>query len=276
MIKLIVCMKQVPMVSELPWDSKTGTLKRTLADGMMNPACKHALEAALQIKQIHGGTIAALTMGPLSAEEILREAIAMGADRGILISDKRLAGSDTYVTSYTLAKAIETVCPDFDLILCGCHTSDSETGQVGPQLSEELNIPGVAYVEHLELINRSIQIQRTSDNHLETLEMDLPALITLSTSHYCPRYTSLEGLQLAFENADISIFNGDDLGIDPKQIGVKGSPTRIVKVYSPMTKKKNVVLTGSTKKILDQLYDQFGDRISGIIGKDLQTHYHDE
>ena len=127
MLKMIVCMKQVPMVSDLPWDPITGTLTRGAAEGMMNPACKHALEAALLLKEKHDGHITAITMGPPSAEEILREAIALGADRCLMVSDPKMAGADTLATSFTLARAIEIFCPDFDLILCGCHTSDSET-----------------------------------------------------------------------------------------------------------------------------------------------------
>ena len=153
---------------------------------MMNPACRHALEAALQFKQRYGARITALTMGPPMAEEILREAVAMGADTGILLTDRRMAGADTLVTSYTLARAIRSHCSGFDLILCGCHTSDSETAQVGPQLAEELGIAGVAYVEHLALDGQVLRVQRESDDFLETLEMDLPGLVTLSTRQFTP------------------------------------------------------------------------------------------
>ena len=142
MLKLIVCVKQVPMVSELPWESRTRTLRRDLAEGMLNPACSHALEAALQLKEKVGAHITVITMGPPMAEEVLFEALALGADRGVLLTDRRMAGSDTFATSFILARAIEKTCPDFDLVLCGCYTSDSETSQVGPQLVEELNIPG--------------------------------------------------------------------------------------------------------------------------------------
>ena len=128
------------MVSELPWNPKSGTLQREVAEGMMNPACANALETALQIKRQYGGVIVTFTMGPPMAEEVLYEAITMGADRGVLLSDPCLAGGDTFITSHTLARAIEKECPDFDLILCGCFTSDSETAQVGPQLAEELGL----------------------------------------------------------------------------------------------------------------------------------------
>ncbi|MEZ4527877.1 MAG: electron transfer flavoprotein subunit beta/FixA family protein [Desulfobacterales bacterium] len=276
MLKLIVCMKQVPLVSELPWDSRTGTLKRELADGMMNPACKHALEAALTLKLRYGAHITALTMGPPMAEEILREAAAMGADRGILLSDRRMAGADTLITSYTLACAIRKQCPDFDLILCGCYTSDSETAQVGPQLAEELDIPGVAYVEDLELKGRTLVMQRESDDFLETLEMDLPGLVTISTRKFAPRYPSLAGLQDAFDHADIVTLRAEDLDADLSSIGLKASPTKIVKVSSPTAEKRNIVLKGAVKKVVDDLFEQFGDRLSGAMGKDLKSHEHEE
>jgi len=264
------------MVSELPWDSRTGTLKREMADGMINPACKHALEAALQFKQQYGANITVISMGPPMAEEILREAVAMGADRGILLTDKTMAGADTLITSYTLARAIEKKCPDFDLILCGCYTSDSETAQVGPQLTEELDIPGAAYVESIKLKGRTLIMERESDDFLETLEMDIPGLVTITTRQYAPRYASLAGLQDAFDTADVIKLSADDLNLDIKKIGMKASPTKILKVYSPTAEKENIVLKGAAKKIVDTLFDKFGDKISGAIGKDLKTHDHEE
>ncbi|MGC9324989.1 MAG: electron transfer flavoprotein subunit beta/FixA family protein [Desulfomonilia bacterium] len=270
MIKMIVCMKQVPMVSELPWDMKTGTLKRDLAEGMMNPACKHALEAALQIKHAHGGHITAITMGSPMAEEILREAIAMGADRCLMLSDTKMAGADTLVTSYTLARAIEIFCPDFDLVLTGCHTTDSETAQVGHQLAEELDIPGIANVDTLELRDRTLRVQREADNFFETLEMDLPGLITMSTLSHIPRYTALAGLQDAFDEPNILTVGARDLGIDEESIGIKGSPTQIIDVFSPRSEKKNIVLKGAPKKIVEELFERFDDMIGSVIRKDLK------
>lgn len=274
MLKLIVCMKQVPMVSELPWDARTGTLKRELADGMMNPACKHALEAALQLKHRYQAHITAVTMGPPDAREILHEAIAMGADRGILLSDPRMAGADTYITSFTLARAIGQTCPDFDLVLCGCHTTDSETAQVGPQLAEELDVPGVAYVEHLEIHGRTLRMQREADDFLETLEMDLPGLVTITTRQYTPRYVSMSGLEDAFGDVDVLALGCDALGLDPLSVGMKASPTRILNVYSAVAQKENVVMKGSPKKLIDELFERFGDRIGGAMGKDLKPHDH--
>jgi electron transfer flavoprotein beta subunit len=270
MVKMIVCIKQVPMATELPWDAKSGTLRRDLADGMMNPACKHALEAALTLKQLHGGHITAITMGPPIAEEILREAIAMGADRCLMLTDAAMAGADTHVTSYTLARAIEIFCPDFDLILCGCYTTDSETAQVGPQLAEELNIPEISYVDHLDLKSRTIRVKRFSDNFLETFEMDLPCLVSVNIQHFLPRYIPLSGLQDAFEDLNILAVSASDLGLDPAVIGIKGSPTKIIDVYTPRAEKENIVLKGAPKKIVEELFERFETRIGGVIRKDLK------
>lgn len=271
MLKMIVCIKQVPMVSELPWDPKTGTLTREAAEGMMNPACKSAMEAALRLKEAHNGHITAITMGPPMAMEILHEALAMGADRCLMLSDPRMAGADTLVTSYTLARAIEIFCPDYDLILCGCHTSDSETAQVGPQIAEELDIPSAAYVEDLCVKGRTVRIERISDHFLETLEMDLPGLITVTTGHFTPRYIPIGGLQDAFNEPNILTVGARDLGLDEAAIGLKGSPTKILEVFSSTAGKKNVVLTGAPKKIVEELFKRFDDTIGSVIRKDLKA-----
>lgn len=276
MLKQIVCLKQVPMVSELPWDPKTGTLRRDLAEGMMNPACANALEMALQLKHRHGGPVIGIAMGPPMAEEVLYEAIAMGADRGVLLTDPYMAGGDTQATSFTLARAIKKECPDFDLVLCGCHTSDSETAQVGPQLAEELAVPTVAYVEQLEIKNRTVRMERLSDDFLESLEMDLPALVTIATQANTPRHPTLEGLEAAFRGADLRILTSRDLGLPPDTVGVEGSPTRIQEVYSPTEEKRNVVMKGAANGIVDELFETFGDQIAGAIGKDLKIPYHNK
>ncbi|MBN1383140.1 MAG: electron transfer flavoprotein subunit beta/FixA family protein [Deltaproteobacteria bacterium] len=270
-MEMVVCIKQVPMVSELPWDPATGTLKRDLAEGMMNPACRHALEAALQLKARHGGRITALTMGPPMAEEVLRQALALGADQGFLISDPAMAGSDTFVTSFILATAVKKYCPNFDLVLCGCYTTDSETAQVGPQLAEELDLPAAAFVEEIAKKKNCLIVKRLSDGFIETLEMDLPGLVTVSTRHYAPRYFSLAGIEDAFPDAaPIRTLSAVDLGLERGSIGVQASPTRIVNVYTSRTEKQNVILRGAPKQIVEELLDRFGDRIGGAMGKDIE------
>jgi len=274
MLKLIVCIKQVPMVSQLPWDSRTGTLKREMAEGMMNPACKHALEAALRIKHEQGANITVITMGPPMAAEVLYEALTLGADRGVLLTDKQMAGADTLVTSFTIARAIEKVCPEFDLVICGSQTSDSETAQVGPQLAEELEVPCAAYIESLEYSNHTIRMTRLSDDFIETLEMDLPGLVTITTRDFYPRYASLSGLEEAFQCSDIKTLSAKDLGISSKDIGIKASPTKILDVFSSTAEKENFVMKGAVKKIMDELFEKYGDKVSGAMEKDLKTHEH--
>ncbi len=268
-MKVVVCVKQVPMVAELPWDRATGWLKRELAEGMMNPACKHALEAALTLKERTGAELTVISMGPPAAEEVLREALALGADRGVLVSDRALAGADTLATSHTLAQAIRAVCPDHDLVLMGALTSDSETGQVGPQVAEELDLPAAVCVERMELIGRVLTVQRVSDGFLETLELDLPALVTITTEHFHPRPTPLAGLETAFAQGQVSVLDAAAIQADPARVGQRGSGGRIVRVYSPTAQKKGQLLTGAVKKSVQELLDQHGDRLGGLIGKDL-------
>lgn len=271
MLNIVVCIKQVPMVTELPWDEKSGTLRRDLAAGMMNPACKHAVEAALQIKETHIAFVTVVTMGPPAAEEVLREALAMGADRGILICDRMLAGSDTYATSFILASAIRKEIPNVDLILCGAYTSDSETAQVGPQLTEELNLPAVAYAERLEVTNRTMRVRRLVDKFRETLEMEFPALITVSMEQYKPRYASLGGLNRAFTERFIVTLSAEELGITQADLAEHGSRTRVRKVFIRKTQKENVVITGAAANAVSEFLDRYESSLSAVVGKSIEA-----
>jgi electron transfer flavoprotein beta subunit len=285
LFKIIICIKQVPMVSELPWNAKTGTLKRELAQGMMDPSSRRAVEAGLQIKEIRSAAgehtrIVALSMGPPMAAEILYQAKALGADKGVLLSDRRMAGADTFLTSFILAQYIKQHEPDVDLVLCGSQTSDSETAQVGPQLAGELSIPAIGYASDLKVEKNLLRVQRHVDDFLERLEMDLPGLVTIDQGAYDPRYTSLGGVQKAFESGavgydtDIVLVDAEGLGLDPTFNAVKDSPTRILDVYSPTTQKENVVLKGAPKIVVDKLFDGYGKIISSAMGKDLKPHGH--
>jgi electron transfer flavoprotein beta subunit len=270
MLNLVVCLKQVPMVTELPWDEKTGTLRRDLAAGMMNPACKHALEAALQIKEKLSANITAITMGPPAAEEVLREALALGADKAILICDKLLAGSDTYATSLILTAAIKKKCPKFDLILCGAYTADSETAQVGPQLAEELDLPAAAYVEKLEIKGRTLRVRRLVDNFRETLEMEFPALVTVSMENYRPRYTELMGLENAFGENDVIVLDAAALGINASLFKNKGSRTKVRKVFLRKAQKENVIMQGTAAAVVTEFLNKYQRKISTAIGKSIE------
>ncbi|HOW57162.1 MAG TPA: electron transfer flavoprotein subunit beta/FixA family protein [Smithellaceae bacterium] len=275
MLNLIVCVKQVPMVTELPWDEKRGTLRRDLAAGMMNPACKHALEAALQIKESRPAHITVITMGPPAAEEVLREALAMGADRGILIGDKLFAGSDTYATSFVLAQAIKKQCPDYDLILSGCYTSDSETAQVGPQLAEELDLPAAAYIEKIDITGRTLRVRRFVDNFRETLEMEFPALVTVAMENYQPRYTTLAGLERAFKEENIVSLSASSLGISFSTMDTHGSCTKVRKVFLRKAQKENIFLKGPAAIVVNEFLKNHEDKVSSAIGKDIKKEEND-
>ena len=276
MLNLVVCLKQVPMVTELPWDEKTGTLRRDLAAGMMNPACKHALEAALQIKEHHPANITVITMGPPAAEEVLRESLALGADQAVLVCDRLLAGSDTFATSLILKEAIKKKCPKFDLILCGAYTADSETAQVGPQLAEELDLPAAAYVEKLEISGKTLRVRRLVDNFRETLAMEFPALVTISMENYKPRYTGLGGLESAFDKNDVVILDAKALGLTAASIEKKGSRTKVRKVFLRKTQKGNVLLQGASSAVVTEFLDKYQRKIGTVIGKSIEEKKSDD
>lgn len=270
MLKLVVCLKQVPMVTELPWDEQTGTLRRDLAPGVTNLACLHALEAAIQMKEQYDASIVAVTMGPPSAEEVLREAIALGVDRGIHICDRIFAGSDTYATSWILAGAIKQECPDYDLILCGSYTSDSETAQVGPQLAEELDLPAAAYTEKLEIDGRTVRVRRLVDNFRETLEMELPALVTISLDNYKPRYAGLAGLENAFAAGNVVRLSAAEIGINKNTIELYGSRTKVRKVFLRKADNENILLTGTAANVVGEFLNRYENKISWATGKDIE------
>jgi len=276
MLKLVVCIKQIPKVTELPWDEKTGTLKRDLAAGMMNPACKHALEAALQIKEQFPAEITVITMGPPAAEEVLREALALGADEAILISDRMLAGSDTFATSLVIKEAIRKQCPKFDLILCGAYTADSETAQVGPQLAEELDLPAAAYVEKIEIEGRTLRVRRLVDNFRETLEMEFPALVTVSMENHKPRYTSLAGLEKSFHANDLMVLDARVLNLTDSSIEAQGSRTKVRKVFLRKAQKGNILMQGTASMVVTEFLDQYQRKIGTVIGKSIEAEKFDE
>ena len=261
------------MVSELPWNAKTGTLKRELAQGMMDPASRLALEAGLGLKKRRAGQstrILALTMGPPMAEEVLHQAIALGADRGVLLTDRRMAGADTYLTSFIIGEYIRKFEPGADLVLCGAQTSDSETAQVGPQLACELDLPALGWAWNVDLSGRTLTVERHVDDFWETLEMELPGLVTVDQGAFSPKHASLSGVQSAFEASRVEVMDAGALGLDADFNALKDSPTRILDVYSPTTEKENRVLKGAPKSVVDQLFEEYGKIISSAMGKDLK------
>nr|WP_319392898.1 electron transfer flavoprotein subunit beta/FixA family protein [uncultured Desulfobacter sp.] len=274
-LDIIVCIKQVPMVSELPWNSKTGTLKRELAQGMMDPASRLALEAGLRLKkagQADDRTIQviALTMGPPMAEEVLHQAVSLGADRGVLLTDRKMAGADTNLTSFILGRYIKMFKPDTGLVLCGSQTSDSETAQVGPQLACDLDWPAIGWASDIRLAEKTVVVTRLVDDYMETLEMDLPGLVTIELGAFVPRYSGLAGVAQAFAVPQIEVVDAGRLELDNDFNALKDSPTRILDVFSPAAQKESRVLKGAAKTVVDQLFADYGKVISSAMGKDLK------
>lgn len=233
-MKIVVCVKQVPDTTEVRIDPATGTLIRDGVPSIINPDDRAALEAALVLKDTVGATVTVLSMGPPQAEAVLREALAMGADEAILVSDRRFGGSDTWATSLTLASALRRL--QADLVLCGRQAIDGDTAQVGPQVAEHLGLPLVSYVGSLRPEgDRHLIVKRMFEDGHHVLRVQMPCLLTILKDMNTPRYMSAPGIFEAFQRP-ITTWTLDDLDVDPSQIGLKGSPTRVKKSYTKGTK----------------------------------------
>jgi len=258
---IIVCIKQVPDTEELSKvriNSRTNTLVREGVKSIINPFDENAIEEALRIKEKYGGRVTVLSMGPPQAEEALRRALAMGADKAILLSDRSFAGSDTLATSYTLAMGIRKI-GEFDLILLGKQAIDGDTAQVGPGLAEWLNLPQITYVRRIELSGGKIKTERSLEDSFEIVEASLPALLTVTKEINTPRYPSLRGL-LKAKKEKIAVWTSKDLVLDKERIGLDGSPTQVVKIFTPESPKRGKILTGEIPEVADKLISEMKKR----------------
>ena len=229
-MNIVVCIKQVPDTTEIKLDPVKGTLIREGVPSIMNPDDKGALEQALLLKDKFGAHVTVISMGPFQAEAILREAYAMGADRAILISDRKFGGADTLATSYTIAAAIRKL--DYNLIIAGRQAIDGDTAQVGPQIAEHLNLPQITYVENAEWDGaQTLTVRKQTEEGHEVLSVGLPCMLTLLASGNKPRYMSVPGIMEAYKK-EIEIWGFDDLEVDPAKIGLSGSPTRVKKSFT--------------------------------------------
>lgn len=245
-MKIIVCIKQVVAGEQVKIDPQTHGLVRTAECSSLNPFDLFALEMAVQLKKEHSGSITVLTMGPKICEEALREALAIGADRGILLSDPRFAASDTLATSYVLGMGIRRIGP-FDLILCGMRTTDSDTAQVGPQLAEELDLPHVTGVEKIERTKNLFRVERVSDGFREILEVPAPALFTICAKGIV-HLPSLVEIQEAFIEYPIESWNLEDLNADPTKVGMAGSGTKVERLIPITPQKSCTFIEGDTRQ----------------------------
>ena len=230
-MNIVVCIKQVPDTAEIKIDPVTNTLVRDGVPSIMNPFDKYALETALSIKDGNGAKVTVLTMGPPQATDILKEAIAMGADEAALISDRALAGSDTLATSHALAAAVKHT-GEFDLVLCGKQAIDGDTAQVGPEMAEHLGIPQVTGALKVQVDGDKVVVDRENETTSQTLAAAMPCLVTVSRSEKEPRFASIKGKMKA-RIAEIPTWSAADMNLDVNIIGLNGSPTKVAKVFTP-------------------------------------------
>ena len=260
MMRIVVCAKQVPDSKDIRLDPVTHTLSREGVESIMNPYDQHALEEAVRIKEAVGGEVTVLTMGPPQAEEMLRLAISLGADKAVLVSDRVFAGADTCATTYALAKTV-THLGGADLILCGKQAIDGDTAQVGPGLAVRLDMPFAACVQKIRNINSQIlTLERMMDDGYDVVELGLPALVTVVKDINEPRVPSLKGKMRA-KSAVITRLAATDIGADPVLCGLAGSPTQVVKVFPPPGRSSRVALAGD----LDQQIGQLVERLSAYF-----------
>jgi len=255
-MNFIVCIKQVPGTTQVKIDPRTNTLIREGVESIVNPFDTYAIEEGLRLKERIGGKVTVISMGPPQAESALREALSMGCDEAVLLTDAGFAGSDTLATSYTLACGIRKI-GEFDLVICGKQAIDGDTAQVGPGIAEKLGIPAVTYVKKIEEIDKAyIKAERMMEEGYEVIEMGLPALITVVKEINEPRLPSLKGMMRA-RKAKIHIWNSSDIACEKTRIGQSGSPTIVNKIFTPPPRKGGEMIRGDpeeqTRKLVEKL-----------------------
>lgn len=247
-----VCVKQVPDTTEVKVNPETGTLIRTGVPSIINPFDHFAVEKALEIKEKTGGEVTVISMGPPQAKSVIQLALALGADKGILLSDMAFAGSDTWATSYALSRAIKKL-GKIDLILCGLQAIDGDTAQVGPGVAHQMRIPQITYCQTLEAIGRKIRARRLIDDGYEIVEATTPVLCTMTAPHdFTPEYPSFVSI-LQAQNKPYEVWTAGDINAEPGLIGLKGSPTQVNRVYPPPQREKGEILRGSPGELVEKL-----------------------
>ncbi|KXB67373.1 electron transfer flavoprotein subunit beta/FixA family protein [Aedoeadaptatus coxii] len=263
-MKIIVCAKQVPDTTEVRLDPKTNTLIREGVPSIINPDDKAAIEMALRIKDEHPDTkVTVLSMGPPQAEDALREALAMGADEAILLTDRAFGGADTWATSQTIAAGLKTV-GDYDLILAGRQAIDGDTAQVGPQIAEHLGLPQVSYAEDLNVIDENtLHVKRQFEDRYHIIEVKTPCVITALAELAAPRYMTVGGVYDAYDK-DVTVWHLDDVkdNVDLANLGLKGSPTKVKKSEAKQGKGAGIVLKDlspdeAAKAIISKLEEKY-------------------
>ncbi|MEG0391471.1 MAG: electron transfer flavoprotein subunit beta [Anaerovoracaceae bacterium] len=249
--KIIVCAKQVPDTNEIKINPKTGTLIRDGVPSILNHDDANALEEALRMKDMYDDVhVTVVTMGPPQAKDMLLECLAMGADEGVLISDRAVGGSDTWATSNALEATIKKI-GDFDLLFAGRQAIDGDTAQVGPQLAEKIGIPQVTYVQKFEIADdmKTITVERALEDGHEVIEIQTPCMLTAIKELNTPRYMSMSGIFSA-KDKTVNVWNAADVAVDLEKVGLDASPTNVFRSFTPAPKGKGVVVEGDTEKEL--------------------------
>ncbi|MGH4123768.1 MAG: electron transfer flavoprotein subunit beta [Clostridium sp.] len=251
-MKILVCVKQVPDTTEVKIDKEKGTLIREGVPSILNPDDANALEEALKIKDKYSDvTVTVVSMGPPQADYMLRECLAMGADDAFLLSDRAFGGSDTWSTSNAIVAGINKI-GQFDMIFAGRQAIDGDTAQVGPQIAEKLHMPQVTYVQNLEIKGNELEVQRQLEDGYEIIKVDMPVLLTAVKELNEPRYMSVDKIFDAYKK-EIVVLGFNDIDIDSSKVGLKASPTKVFKSFTPQPKGKGVMLEGTSKNKVEQL-----------------------
>ncbi|MDD4101672.1 MAG: electron transfer flavoprotein subunit beta/FixA family protein [Kiritimatiellae bacterium] len=240
---IVVCVKQVPDTTNVRINPETNTLMREGVESIMNPFDEYALEEALRLKDVTGARVTVITMGPPQADVVLREAMARGADDGVLLTDRAFAGADTLATSYAIAQAIKKINARPDLVLFGKQAIDGDTAQVGPGVSEFLDMPLVTYVKSVTVSDGVFTVETLMDEGVDVIEGRLPAVMTVVKEASTPRFASLSGWMDA-KSASIPRWGAKDVGAAAEMCGLDGSPTKVVKIFAPPTKTGGIKMDG--------------------------------
>lgn len=257
-MKIAVCIKQVPDTTEIKLDPIKGTLIREGVASIMNPDDKGGLEMALQLKEKYNAHITVITMGPPQADDILREAYAMGADRAIHLSDRKFAGADTLATSLALAGALKAL--EYDIIITGRQAIDGDTAQVGPQIAEHLDIPQVTYVSELTIKeNNKLLIKKSTEEGYQMVETSTPCLLTVLSSAGSARYMTVRGIIEAYTR-DVEVWSADNIDVDQTKLGLKGSPTRVWKSFTKGAKAAGQIYEVDTQEAVDIILEKLMEK----------------
>ncbi len=252
-MKIVVCIKQVPDTTNVRINPETNTLMREGVESIINPFDMYALEEGVRLKERHGGTVTALSMGPPQVESALREAISLGVDQAVLLSDRAFAGADTLATAYTLARGIKKL-GKIDVVLMGRQAIDGDTGQVGPGVAENLGLPHVTEIRKIEKIEEdgTIYIERLLEDGYVRLRSRLPIVLTVVKEINEPRLPSLKG-KMAAKKAEIPVWSQKDIDLDLQRIGLTGSPTQVMKIFTPPKPSGGKIFEGEVKQAVSDL-----------------------